>query len=264
MFLPSLAYLSLLLPAAQDSGPEIVDVKSTYGYLGAPRPKGGMMPGDVAHVSFGIKNLKADAAGKVSYSIGIVIKNDEGKVIYEQRPFNAVAQNLFGGDTLPAAARIEVPLDIKPGAAHWEVTVEDRAAGKKTKLSGQGKVLAPDFAIVRLGAFADVENKAPISPDGVVGSHRHIAFALAGFARGKKQPDVEVELRILDDKGQPTLAQPLKASLKDAPEDWQFLPMEFAMTYTRPGRFTVELIARDRLAGKTSQVSFPIRVLAAE
>src|SRR5438105_2839387 len=118
-----------LLSAGQ--APEISDPQSTYGHLGAARPMGGgMLPGDVAHFNFLVKNLKLDENGRASYSVAIEIRDDQGKLAYEQKPFNAVAQNVFGGNSLPVSASMEVPLDAPPGRLHWKVTVKDRATDR--------------------------------------------------------------------------------------------------------------------------------------
>src|SRR4051812_14968991 len=84
--------------AAQTDGPEIADIRPTYGHLGAVRPKGaGLLPGDVASFTFNIKNLTFDKQNKAQYSVGIEVKDAKGKVVYEQKPFNSVAQSMFGG-----------------------------------------------------------------------------------------------------------------------------------------------------------------------
>jgi hypothetical protein len=263
-----LSVLALALLGGQADAPEIVNPHATYGYLGAPRPKGeGILPGDVAHVSFEIKNLKADGTGRVAYSIAIVITDDGGKVVYEQKPQNAVAQHFFGGTTLRAVAHIDLPLDAKAGPRHWKVTVTDRTTGKSTSLEGKGKVLAPDFGLVRIGTYADVEDKVPTPPVGVVGGNLYLSFGVVGFGRAKVggQPDLKVSLRILDDKGKATLANPLTGVVnKDVPADVRILPLQFGLTLDRVGRYTLELTAQDQVNGKTSVVSFPVRILAGE
>jgi hypothetical protein len=249
----------------QGAGPEIVNPRATYGQLGAPRPKTGMLPGDIAHFSFEIKNLKADAKGRVSYSIAFVITDDKGKVFFEQKPYNSFATNFFGGDALPAAARVEVPLGTQPGIVDWKIIIVDRTTGKSTELKGQGKVLPAAFGLVQVGTFADVETKAAISPVGVVGSQLTVGFGVVGFERGKeKQPDIKVTLSIRDDKGKLT-APPLTGEVhKDIAGDVRVVPMTFGLTLDRAGRFMIELTAHDQISGKTDTVQFPVRILPSE
>jgi hypothetical protein len=263
----ALASLIVLAFVGQSDGPQIVNAHTTYGHLGAPRPKTGILPGDVAHVSFGIKNLKTDSAGKVAYSVAIVITDADGKVVFEQKPYNAVAQRFFGGDTVAAAARIDIPLDRKPGAVNWKITVVDRTTKQSTQLKGEGKVLPADFGLVHVGTFGDAQDHVPVPPVGVVGGQMFFSFGVVGFARGgkEKQPDIKVSLRILDDKGQPTTAAPLTGRVhQDIGADERFVPMQFPLTLDHAGRYTLELTAHDQLSGKTSTVSLPVRILAGE
>jgi hypothetical protein len=259
------AIAALALGAGQEGDLQIVNPRPTYGYLGAPRPKGtGILPGDVAHFTFGIKGLKFDDQGKAAYSIAIEIKDDAGHVVFEQKPYNAVAQNFFGGDTLPCAAQVEVPLSLKPGAVHWTITVADRTAGRKVELKGEGKVLPADFGIVRVGTFADPEGHTPVPAVGVVGGTMYVGFSAVGFGRTKdgQQPDLHVAMRVLDITGQPTSKAKIEGDVKaNVPDDLRFIPMHFGLTLTRPGQFIVELTANDRTGGKTATVSLPLRVV---
>lgn len=257
--------LALTLAAGSDAGGlRVVNARPTYGHLGAPRPKTGMLPGDLADFAFEVKGLKLDAKGQAQYSIAIEVIDQGGKVIYRQEPYNAVAQSLFGGDTLPCTGRIDVPLDAKPGPAFWKVTVKDRAAGSQVVVKGQGKILPADFGLVRVGTYADPELRVPMPPVGVVGQPLYVSLGAVGFTRtGKdKQPNVEVSLRVLDAKGRPTTAEPMSGAVTaDVPATERLLSMQFGLTLSRPGRFTIELTARDRAAGKTSRVTLPVHVL---
>jgi hypothetical protein len=257
----------MLLPAAQDGSLELVNPRTTYGYLGAPRPKEGMLPGDTAHFTFEIKNLKLDEAGKAFYSIAIEIRDADGKLFFEQKPYNAVARNFFGGATLPCSAHVDVPYDAKPGVVDWKVTVQDRTTKKSATLAGKGKILPADFGIARVGLFADADTRVPMSAVGVVGDSAYLHFSTVGFARDKdkKQPDVHVSMRILDEQGKPTMARPITGKIDaNVPPDAQHLPMLFGLTLNRAGRFTVEVTAEDKIAGKTSRISYGLRVLPLE
>lgn len=257
----------ILLPVAQESKLELSNLRTTYGYLGAPRPKGALLPGDAAHFTFEIKNLKLDESGKASYSIAIEIRAADGKIIYEQRPHNSVARNLFGGSTLPCSAHVDVPRDAKPGDVDWKVTVVDRTTKQSAVLAGKSKILPADFGIVRVGLFADAETRVPMSAVGVVGDSAYLQFSAVGFARDKdkKQPDVHVSMRILDEQGKPTMEKPITGKIDaDVAPDAHLLPMLFGITLNRAGRFTVELTAEDKISGKTSRISYGLRVLPLE
>ena len=258
----------LCLAAAQDNALEITNPRVTYGYLGAARPKlAGILPGDTAHFTFELKNLKLDANGKASYSIAIEIRDSSGKLFFEQKPLNAVAQNYLGGNSLPCAAHIEVPVDAKPGAVQWKITVKDRTANQTASLSGAGKILPAAFGIVQVGLFADIDARAPTSAIAVVGDSAYLQFSTIGFARDKatKQPNVNVSLRILDEQGKPTMAKPITGTIKTGvSEDELYIVNKFGITFNRAGRFTVELSADDQISGTRAQISYAIRVLPLE
>jgi hypothetical protein len=259
-----LMLLGLLLPAGADAGPEIADLHATYGHLGAVRPKGpGLIPGDVASFTFSIKNLKLDKTGRADYSVAIEVRDAKGKLVYEQKPFNGIAQSQFGGNSLPCSANIAVPFDAQPGKVSWKVTVKDRTTDKSAEAKGEGNVLAAKFGIIRVGTFADPEAKVAIAPLGVVGGRLYVDFAVVNFARdAMKKPDVKFELRILDDKGQPTSAEPMVGGVReDIPEDARMVPVQFGMTLSRPGNFTAELTAKCVVCGAEEKIQLPIRVL---
>lgn len=268
----SYAWLScivLTLATAQGGDDlEIVNPRRTYGHLGATRPKdSGILPGDIAHVTFDIKNLKQDESGKAFYSIAIEIKDAAGKILHEQRPYNAVAQNFLGGNSLPCSAHIEIPLDAKPGPLDWKVTVVDRTTKKSTTLTGKGMILQPDFGLVQVGLYADADARTPMSPVAVVGESVYLRASAVGFARKKdsKQPDLEVSMRILDEKGQPTMAKPIVGKVNsDTDPKEPLAPVQFGLTMNRAGRFTVEVTAECKLCGKRTQVSYGLRVLPIE
>jgi hypothetical protein len=257
----------LCVAAVQDGPLEIVNPRPTYGYLGAPRPKTGILPGDMIHVTFEIKNLKFDDNGKAAYSIAIEIRDEAGKIFFEQRPYNSVAQNFLGGNSLPCSANVEIPFDAKPGKVEWKVTIVDRAAKKSASLSGAGKILPADFGIVQVGLFADAELRVPMSAVAVVGDAAYLQMSAVGFARDKdkKQPDLQVSMRILDEKGQPTLAKPIVGKFNSGvnPKD-PLLPLQFPLSMNRAGRFTIELTAECKISGKRAQINYAIRVLPLE
>ncbi len=263
-----LSFVLLSLAVSQESKLEIVNPHATYGYLGASRPKlTGMLPGDTAHFTFEIKNLKLDEAGKAYFSVAIEIRDAKGKLFYEQKPYNGVAQNYLGGDTLPCSAHVEVPLDAKPGAVNWKVTIKDRTTNQTATVAGVGKILPADFGIVQVGLFADIDSRAPMSAVAAVGNAPYLRFSTVGFAHDKetKQSNVQITLRILDEQGKPTTAKPITGKLNAGQDaDNPFLTSQVGLTLNRAGRFTIELTAEDLLANRRSQIKYAIRVLPLE
>jgi hypothetical protein len=260
--------LTLSGPGAANGKLEITDVRSTWGYLGASRPRTtGRLPGDIAHFAFNIKNLKLDENGRAYYSVAMEILDPKGQIFYKEAPHNATAQNYLGGNSLPAHAQLNVPLDTPPGEYTMRVTIHDRKANQTATFEGKGNVLPKAFGLVRVGTFADREGKVPVPSVGVVGSSLYVNFAPVSFARDKKtkQPSLLVKMRVLDDKGKPTFTEPLTGRAnRDLPEDAPILPMQFGLTLNRVGRFTVEIEATCELCGATTRVTLPLRVVALE
>jgi hypothetical protein len=268
MSLTWLPCLVLCLAGGQDAKLEITNARSTYGYLGASKPKlTGILPGDTAHFTFEIKNLKLDADGKAAYSIAIEIRDAAGKLFYEQRPYNAVAQNYLGGNSLPCSAYVEVPLDAKPGGVEWKVTIKDRNSKQTAVAVGKGKILPADFGIVQVGLFGDIEARTPMSPVAVVGDSPFLQFSTVGFSLDKetKQPNIVVSMRILDEEGKPTMTKPITGKINAGVDAQQrYLTNRFGLSFNRAGRFTLEVNAEDANTGKRSQIRYGIRVLPLE
>jgi hypothetical protein len=264
MFMLIVSCLSIPV-AAVEAKLEIVNPRATYGHIGAVRAKSeGILPGDVAHVTFDIKNLKLDERGQAKYSVAIEVRDAKGQLFYEQKPFNAVAQNFFGGNVIPCSAHMDIPLDTPPTDLRWKVTVHDRLANASVTAEGTGKVLAPAFGLVRVSTSADPEGKVAIPPVGVAGSLLYVNFAAVGFGRDAKtkKPDIWVELRVLDDQGKPTFPKPLTGQVQeDISEKARLVPMHYGLTLNRVGQFTIELTARCRHCGVSSTVTFPVRIL---
>src|SRR3954469_16377774 len=119
--------LALTLFPAQDNGLEIVNPRGTYGFLGAERPKTGVLPGDVFFFAFDLKGIQQDAKGKATFSLTTEVTNDKGETFFKEGPRNSVAQNFLGGDTIPCAAHLEVPANTPPGDYAMKVTIVDQA-----------------------------------------------------------------------------------------------------------------------------------------
>jgi hypothetical protein len=199
--------------------------------------------------------------------MAIDVTDEGGNIFYQQKPYNSVAQVFFGGNSLPCSGRLSIPFDAKPGVYNYKLTVEDRNAKTSVVYETKGKVLEPDFGLIRVGTYADAEGRTPIPPVGVVGGSLYVDFSAVGFGRDAKtkQPDLKVQLRVLDDKGQPTFAKPLSGHVKqDVQTSARFIPLQFGLTMNRPGNFTIELQATCVVCEKSTTVRLPVRILAME
>lgn len=160
---------------------------------------------------FDIENLRLDEKGRALYSTTIEILDGRNRPYYKEGPINNMAWAHLGGNTIPCAAHLAVPLDTPPGEYKLKVTIVDRTTNQSVVFQHVGKMRSPDFGLVRVGTFADRENKTPVTPAYGRGESLYVGFAVTGFARDKKtnQPDLNLSLRIVDEQGKATLAEPL-------------------------------------------------------
>ncbi len=263
-------WTTLALVAAMSLAPgqtgqlTLSNVHNTYGFLGAERPGTKFIPGDTFFVAFTIEGVKVDPNGEVLYSMSMEVTNSQGRSVFKQDPRDLTAFNSLGGSKLPAFAHVDVGLDQPPGEYTLTVTVTDRSTKNRQTLTRKFEVLPKAFGIVRLSTSTDPQGQIPAPQIGLVGQSYWVNFAAIGFERDKtkKQPSVGVEMRILDESGKPTLAKPYTGEVtQEVPADVQALPMQFLLALNRSGKFVVELQATDRIAKKTTKLSFPITVL---
>ncbi len=261
--LMSLPILLLLSLAPGQSGQlNLSNVRATYGILGATRPDTKFLPGDSFVLCFDIDGVKADDSGKVLYSIAMQVTDAAGKVYLKQEPQELEANNSLGGTSLQAFASIQIGLDQPPGNYTVRVAVTDRATRALGTLTRTYEVLPKGFGLVRLNTTYDADGKiaAPFVGEGQV---LFVNFLAVGFGRdqAQAQPNLSVVMRILDQTGRPTLATPYTGVVnKDIPAKALSVPMQFIVELNRPGQFTLELKATDKVTGQSATLSYTLKV----
>lgn len=256
----TVALLTVLTAAPAESGLSLTHVRSTHGLLGPERRDSALAPGDNLFVCFNINGIRVDADGKVRYSMAIELSDAAGKLVFRKAAKEQEARASLGGDSVPAYAQISVGLSTQPGDYRMKVIVKDLASGQEQILNRNLKVLAKDFALVRATVSLDEEAHYADSMF-TCGQGVWVHSSAVGFGLGSdKKPDIVFEMRVLDESGKPTLANAVTGTPpKDLPA-LQGLPMAFPLTLNRPGKFTVELQASDRISGKKTKMSLPIIV----
>ncbi len=250
-------------PPEQAGAMTLANVRATYGPLGAARKDNKLLPGDQVHIAFDIEGITVAADGRVQYSMTTEVLDAQNKVLFKQEPRKLEAVNALGGTTVPASAHLDVGLDSPPGTYTVRVTVHDLASKREASLTQKFQVTAKDFGVVRLTTTSDPEGRVP-SAVFESGSSAWVNAAVVGFARTPQgHPDVAVELRVLDEKGTPTLSKPFTGEInKDAPKSLMALPVQFHLGLNRAGKYTVELKASCRACNKTTVLTFPLTVVA--
>jgi hypothetical protein len=263
MWMSVFAVLLLGLSSGQPGKLTVTNERLTYGHLGPARDGAKYLPGDVINLFFEVQNITFDSSGKASYALGLELADPKGTDLLKQKPRPNSAMNYLGGSTLPCVARLSIPLESAPGIYTFRVVVVDKANNNSVTVERKIEILPKGFGIIQVGTTADREGTMAWSPVGVVGDSIYLNFAAIGFARDPKtrQPNVKVEMRALDDKGQPAKGAKMIGTADSAVADAiHAIPMQFGITLNREGRFTLELTATDLVSGKTAKVLFPVKV----
>jgi hypothetical protein len=258
----SLVLLAALAAPVRADELTISHVRPTHGILGPARTDKKVTPGDSVYLSFLIEGLTVDAAGKARYSTAIEILGSDGKVIYRQPAQSHEVLNALGGNQVPAFANLDIGLNQPSGEFTFKLVVTDLASNKSKTLEHKGTIQPKGFGLVRLVTSADPAGTVPsgmLGPGQSLFVHAHCV----GFGRdaGTKQPKLEFELRVLDEGGKPTLAMPMTGTIdKDVMPEAISVPVQFLVSLNRPGKYTIEVKATDKIGGKTDMHSFPITV----
>jgi hypothetical protein len=260
-------WTTLVLAAALGSMPgqtdqlSFLNVRSVSGYFGPDRQTNRILPGDVFLLVFDIAGFRINPEGKILYRMAMEVTDSRGKTQFKHEPEDREAYNSLGGNRVPASAVIEVRLDQPPGEYTLTLTVTDRTSKASQKLTKKFMVLPKGFGLVQLITSIDPQMTRAVPPMGVVGEFRFVNCSVVGFERDtvKKQPDVLVELRVLDESGK-ELSKPSTLQFnQDVPETAGLLPVgPFPLALNRPGKFSIELQATDRISKKTAKLSLPL------
>jgi hypothetical protein len=241
---------------------QLTNVHATYGARGPVRADNKVMAGDAFVLTFDIEGMTVGEQGEVQYSMATEASDSSGKVLFQQKPHEHQAVIALGGHQMPAFARFNVGLHQPPGDYQVKVTVTDKPSNQTQSITQTVTVLPPDFGIVHVEMSTDEEGKDPTVVFGA-GEVLRLHYMLVGFGRNQpdNQPDVNLEVRVLDENGQATLQKPFTAEInRDIPPDAHALPGRFDLALNRPGKFTVTVKATDKISNKTAELSLPVQV----
>jgi hypothetical protein len=242
----------------------LTNVRSTYGILGPVRPDAKLLPGDSLYLFYDIEGITFDAAGKAKYSIGMEVTDSQGKTAFKQAPATLEGINALGGNKLPAHAHIDFGLDQPPGSYTVKIHVSDLAAKSSQSLTHKVDVLPKSFGLVRARLTGDPDGVVPLPAVGVVGQTVYFSCGVVGFERDKTKgmPSVGLEMRILDDKGKPTMPQAFTGVVgQNISDKGVSIPLQFLLPLNRSGKFTIEIKATDQVSKKSATLAFPYTVV---
>jgi hypothetical protein len=243
-----------MLPAVS-SAVEIKNIRPCYAPFGATRYKLECLPGDVLFVTYDIEDLVLKD-GKASYTTILELLDGQGKTIFKKDTDNDVVPQL-GGTRMPGDLHVIMGPKQAPGKYAIKLTVHDKFGKNAKAFRYEFDVVAEKFGFVGVSAPAV----------GFPGQHYVTGFALVNMGLdAKKQPNAEVTIRILDEKGV-AVATPVKMSLpRDMPENTDldkanFVPLTYPVYLNRSGRFMVEVQAVDKIGGGKAELRYPLSVV---
>jgi hypothetical protein len=258
--------LAALLGSAlgQSDGLTISNVRMTYGELGPERSDSKMLPGDRYELAFDVEGLKIDDNGIAKYMLDMEVLDSQGKRIFGQEPRDFERGLSLGGSRMPMHVFVLVGLSQPPGEYTVKVSVTDRATKATGSLTRKFEVLAKGFGIVRPQASYDSDGLVLAPLQGEAGQSLYLNFAVVGFSRSqaqKNQPDIAMEMRVLDAEGKPTVPKTLTGRVNELVADNVIaIPASFLLQLNRSGKFTIELKATDQVTKKTSKLALPLTV----
>lgn len=259
------ALAAALIPA-QAGTLELTNVRVAHGVLGQERKDTKVLPGDLLVVTFDITGLEVAADGRVRYRMGMELtRKGKPKPEFKNDPEVKESVLTLGGNSLPNQAFSVIGLDTPPGEYDMKVTVEDLGKTRQTKtLVRSFEVLPPQLGFVRVSTTYETGQPAPLVA--VPGQTLLVNFWAVGFkVDDKGNPDIVIEMQILDEAGKPTVGKPFTGEVKKIikAEFAKYIPFDpIPLHLNRPGKYKIVLKVTDNLNGKkTAEQTLNLTVL---
>lgn len=264
MFTALTVAAALSLAPSQPNALKLTNVRWTIGELGPERKGNKLLPGDVLFLGYDIDGITIEPDGTAKYTMAMEVSDGAGKLIFKQDARELVDFIPLRGNKLPARAFITIGLDQPAGMYACKITVTDPKTKGTSTLNEKFEVTKPEFGIVAVHTSVDENGKYSAPTTGVVGQTIYINLSIASFQRDPKtkQPNVEFLFEVLDEKGTPTLGQPIKR-IQDSGVDEKepAFGMRFPLFMSRTGKFTARITATDKVGNKKSTYELPVNVI---
>ena len=264
------------LPAQPAGELKLTNVRLTVGELGPTREAAKLLPGDILFIAFDIDGISIDGEGVARYTIEMEVLNAAGARILpppnepKEKPRELTEFVPLRGNKMPARAFVTLGLDQAAGGYTCKLVVADTKSKATGNLAVKFEVAKKEFGVVAVYTTYDIDGRLSAPTAGQVGQTIFVQFSIASFERDAKtkQPDVEIVCQILDEKGAPLLTTPRRhiqdaKALQPVKEADGAFPLQFPLFMSRPGTFTVEITATDRVTKKTTAYKLPVTVAPA-
>ncbi len=242
------------------SAVDIKNIRPCYAPFGATRYDLKLLPGDVLFITYDLEGLKTDKSGKTNYETTLELIDTNNKVLYKKPTTNEVVPQL-GTGRMPGDLHVIMGAQQAAGKYTVRLTVHDKLETDKNLAA---KKFEYPFDVIPQ-SFGFVGVTAPAI--GFPGQHYVTGFGLVNLAMNdKKQPNTEINIRILDEKDN-AVAPAVKIELpRDMPEgidltQANFVPLQYPIYLNRPGRFTIDIQAKDNFGNRKASLRYPVTVL---
>ena len=243
---------------------EIRDVQASYGQLGPERKSAEYVPGEEVYLRYTLDGVRTDDDGRAGGELRLTVRDADGKVLFDRK--SPLQQTLaLGGDRVPGFASVELGHQFPPGK--YELTVEyaDLLAKDAVSFRHPFTVKPLELAIARLRFSQDEAGRVPARVGGMLSQTLFFKFQAVGFDRSKGEIDVDMDVRVLDPKGQPVAPRGVRAAVhNEQPEVVQkatHVNFSGELTLHRAGEFVLRITVTDKQAKKSVTFEAPMKVL---
>jgi hypothetical protein len=254
--------LAFILTPASAAALEIKNFRPCYAPVpfGASRTEKDLkcLPGDFIWVTYDIEGLKLDPkTGKASFVTIFELFDSQAKPVFDPKRTPNEFLPQLGGTRMPGDLHLQMGRNQKPGKYVIRLTVQDRNSNESKSQTQQFELLQRGFG------FAGV-----VAPGiGFAGQHYATEFALIDMGLdAKKQPDVKVEMRVLDENAKPVATSTYWTLPRDLPMGTDLVkenlvPLHFPLYLNRPGRFIIDILAKDNVSKTEARLTYPLTVV---
>ncbi|MGQ0635403.1 MAG: hypothetical protein ACT4QC_12385 [Planctomycetaceae bacterium] len=238
---------------------KVVEVRPTYGRLGATRPSTKVLPGEDLNVTYIVSGVSRGADGRAEVSRSAELFDEDGEVQARVPAKSSRLLFALGGESFASHMHFSLPFDFSPGKYIVRGTLTDARSGDRVVAEQEFEVLPLDFGIVRLRLAADAAGIDPIGGNLTLNQDVFVVGRAIGFARKGRRIHVVGNMTISDAAGRPTMPAPIAFEVdQEVDDELAQLDVNWSLVVNRPGKFTVTIEVRDEIAGKRAVYELPL------
>jgi hypothetical protein len=246
---------------------QLQDLVFTQGALGPVRASADFCRQDEVCLRYLLTNAAAGEDGQVDVTVEHRLIDPTG-VLFGRHTAPVKGALLLGGGSV--VERFALPLDhpyLPPGEWTVEATATDNVSKQTATISRKFRYKPLELAVVRPGLFADEQHKQPARPTAaIIGQPLFFRGQIVGFAKSEGSHGdaaIDVEIHFLDADGHDT-GKPFELHVRQKIGE-PINPLEccdFNCTFVpnRSGKFTIRVLAHDKIAEKTATLEVPLHV----